>query len=148
MSSQSVRSAPALLAMASLGLASFVAAGCGGATDSNNGFRPPVTRVIGLSVDPKTAVMSPTTIGAGPAELKIANKTRVPLIRVSLHSYAGAGGCVSAEAVAGPIPAGGTGTLKATLVEGTCEIIADGRTTSHLEVTAERPSAQNDLLLP
>ena len=129
--------------------AGLAASGCGGGdNNSNNGFRPPVTRVIGMIADGKNTKISPAAIGAGPITLKITNNSDGPIARVSLRPADGSGGCVSAEATAGPIPSRGTGTLQATLTDGSCEVIADSMRTSTLEVSGQRPSAQNVLLLP
>ena len=57
-------------------------------------------------------------------------------------------GCVENEAIARKIPAGGTGTIKAILIEGGCEVVADGYPATSLTVGPERPSAENKLLLP
>ncbi len=126
--------------------ASAVSAGCGDSRDSNKGFRPPVTKIAGIVLDGKATHISPTEIGAGPITIKIANKTGAPVEQVSLRSFDG--GCVSDQADSGRIPAGGTGTISATLVPGTCEVVADAMTTSKLLVGPERESAQNKLLLP
>ena len=120
--------------------------GCGDSRDSNKGFRPPVTRIAGLVLDGKATHISPSEIGAGPITIKIANKTGQPVEQVSLRSFDG--GCVSDQADSGRIPAGGSGTITATLVPGTCEIVADSMATSKLLVGPERESAQNKLLLP
>lgn len=120
--------------------------GCGTSNNTNTGFRPPVTKIAGLVLDGKATHISPTEIGAGPITIKIANKTGAPVLQVSLRSFDG--GCVTDQADSGRIPAGGTGTISATLVPGTCEIVADSMATSKLLVGAERESAQNKLLLP
>jgi len=120
--------------------------GCGGKNNTNTGFRPPVTKVAGVVLDGKATHVSPSEIGAGPITIKLANKTGGPVAQVSLRSVDG--GCVTDQADSGPIPSGGSGTISATLVEGTCEIVTDGMTSSRLLVGPERESAQNKLLLP
>ncbi len=123
-----------------------ISVGCGDSRDSNKGFRPPVTKIAGLVLDGKATHISPSEIGAGPITIKIANKTGAPVAQVSLRSFDG--GCVADQADSGRIPAGGSGTISATLVPGTCEIVADSMATSKLLVGPERESAQNKLLLP
>jgi len=130
----------------SAALVALAATGCGDSRNANTGFRPPVTKIAGLLLDGKATHISPTEIGAGPITIKIANKTGAPVLKVSVRSVDG--GCVADQADAGPIPAGGTGTISATLVQGTCEIVADSMKASRLLVGPERESAQNKLLLP
>lgn len=120
--------------------------GCGGSKNDDKGFRPPVTRIAGIVLDGRATHISPSEIGAGPITIKIANKTGAPVTQVSLRSFDG--GCVSDQADSGRIPAGGTGTISATLVPGTCEVVADSMAASKLLVGPERESAQNKLLLP
>jgi hypothetical protein len=136
------------LAAIAITAASLVAVGCGEARDTDKGFRPPVNRVIGVLLDGKATQLSPSSIGGGPVTLKIANKSLLPVRIVRLRSAFGSEGCVSAQAAAGPIPPGGTGTLQATLVQGTCEVSADGLKTATITVTGDRRSSQNNLLLP
>lgn len=124
------------------------AGGCGSDGPSNTGNRPPVTDYIGVMLDGKTTTISRSEIGGGPVTFKITNQSRQPISSVRVRSSYGAQGCVDAEARAKDIPAGGTGTLQATLIEGSCEVVADGSTAATLLVGAERPSAQNKLLLP
>lgn len=129
-----------------LALATAATLGCGTDRDTNKGFRPPVTKIAGLVLDGKATHISPTEIGAGPITIKVANKTGAPVEQVSIRSFDG--GCVSDQADSGRIPAGGTGTISATLIPGTCEIVADAMASSKLLVGPERESAQNKLLLP
>ncbi|CAB4870692.1 MAG: hypothetical protein F2799_03535 [Actinobacteria bacterium] len=136
------------IALTCLGAVAASTAGCGDARNTDKGFRPPVTHIVALLLDGKTARISPTSVGGGPITIKITNRGNVPIRKVSLHSRDGLPGCVTTEAAAGPILVGGTGTLTATLTEGTCEVLADNRAPAQLTVTAERASAQNDLLLP
>jgi hypothetical protein len=134
------------ITIGTLAAAGAVAVGCGGSANKNNGFRPPVTKIAGLVLDGKATHISPTAIGAGPITIKIANKTGAAVTQVSVRSFDG--GCVTDQADSGRIPAGGTGTISATLVPGTCEVVADSMATSKLIVGPERESAQNKLLLP
>jgi hypothetical protein len=135
-----------LATVVTLAVASAAVLGCGSNRDSNKGFRPPVTKIAGLILDGKATHISPTEIGAGPITIKIANKTGAPVTQVSIRSFDG--GCVADQADSGRIPAGGTGTISATLIPGTCEIVADAMASSKLLVGPERESAQNKLLLP
>lgn len=135
--------------MAAIGAACALVIGCGdGDRNYNKGFRPPLTLVVGLTLEPGKARLSPREIGGGPVAIKISNQTGGEVADVRLRPLYGETGCVSAEAGSGPIPSDGSGTVNATLVEGTCEIVADGVGTARLVVTGERPSAQDRLLLP
>ena len=134
---------------ASAAFLSVTAAGCG--TEDRNydtGSRPPVTKNISVILRNGHAEISPRSIGGGPATVTIANQSGGPVANVRLRSMFGDGGCLSNEAVSGPIPASGTGKVTATLVEGACELVADGVGQARLLVIGERRSAQNKLLLP
>jgi len=135
-------------AAAVLGCASLSVLGCGGPRNDDKGFRPPNTVVIGVILHGPKSASSPAELGGGPVTLKITNQSGKDVADVSLHTAPGAAGCVSAEAVSGPIPKGGTGTVSATLTDGTCELVAEGVGVKHIIVTGERPSGQNTLLLP
>lgn len=114
----------------------------------NKGFRPPVTLTVGLTLEPGKARISPSRIGGGPAAIKISNQTGAEVLDVRLRPVPGKGGCVRAEAGSGPIPPAGSGTLNATLIDGTCEVVVDGIGSTTFRVVGQRPSAQNTLLLP
>lgn len=136
------------IALTCIGAVAATTTGCGDARNTDQGFRPPITHIVALLLDGKTARISPASVGGGPITLKITNHGNFVVRKVSLRSRDGLPGCVTSEAVAGPILVGGTGTLTATLAEGTCEVLADKLASEQLTVTAERASAQNDLLLP
>ena len=123
-------------------------AGCGDSDRGyNKGFRPPVTRNISVVIEKDQTKIAPREIGGGPATIKITNQSGQPVANVRLRSLGGSG-CLSDEAASGPIPASGTGTVTATLVEGVCELVVNGAGQAKLAVIGERPSAQNKLLLP
>ena len=128
--------------------ASLSALGCGDTRNDDKGFRPPNTVVIGVILHGPKSATSPAELGGGPVTFKITNQSGKDVANVRLHTAPGAAGCVSAEAVSGHIPNGGTGTVSATLVDGTCELVAEGVGVKHIIVTGERPSGQNTLLLP
>lgn len=126
----------------------IAAAGCGSERNTNDGFRPPVTRVIGVLITGQYTSASPIEIGGGPVTFKIGNQTDTEIVNVRIRPAKGSTGCVKAESASGPIPAKGSGTVSATLTDGTCELAADGVGTKQLIVKGERPSGQNVLLLP
>lgn len=107
-----------------------------------------MTRVIGVIISGSYTSASPVELGGGPVTFKIGNQTDGEIANVRIRPAKGSQGCVEAEADSGPIPSKGSGTVSATLAEGTCELTADGLGTRQLIVKGERPSGQNVLLLP
>jgi hypothetical protein len=121
--------------------AALAAGGCGG--DFANDPRPPVPAQISVQIGPRAVRVVPAALGAGLANFTIANLNRRPA-SLSLE--------LSGEPLAQSalIPPGGNGAMKAELVTGSYELVAEGLPVlgSRLEVGVERPSASNDLLLP
>ena len=124
------------------------ATACGVQRNTDSGFRPPDTRVIGVIISGKYSASTPFEIGGGPVTLKITNQTDNEIANVKLHPAKDMPGCVDGESQSGRIPANGTGTVTATLVDGTCELEADALGTTQIVVSGERRSGQNTLLLP
>lgn len=134
--------------MSIVAVVATAAYGCGDSDRGyNKGFRPAVTDNVSVVIEKSRTEIAPREIGGGPATIKITNQSGGPLGNVSLRSLGGVG-CLTDEAESGPIPDRGTGTVSATLVEGVCELVADGIGRGRLIVIGERPSAQNKLLLP
>src|SRR4051794_13908696 len=128
------------LLVASALLAALIAAGCG-RNDFKNDPRPPVPAEIAVKIARDGVVVSPKTFGAGLANFTVANLT----------DQAGS------LAIRGPvtastnqIPPAGTGAVKVELKSGIYEASVDGITVRPFQFTVgpERPSGQNDLLLP
>jgi hypothetical protein len=127
-----------LLALAVL--AALSVAGCG-EDDFDNDPRPPVPAEITVKIGDGEVVVSPKEFGAGLVNFEIANFEDLPA------TFAIEG---PTEAVSAEIPARGNNSLKTEVETGSYEAIADGveaRPFSFV-VGPERPSAQNDLLLP
>lgn len=125
-----------------------VLAGCGSDGPVDKGKRPPMLDYIGVMLDGKTTTISRREIGGGPVLFQITNQSKQPIRSVAVKSRYDMPGCIEGGTKAKDIPPGGTGGLQVTLVEGSCEIVADGIASAPLLVGPERPSAQNTLLLP
>jgi hypothetical protein len=86
--------------------------------------------------------VSPGKVGAGLVNFTISNQSEDP----AAFTLTG-----PTDAASEPIPPGGVGSLKAELAEGTYEAEAGDESNARpgtLEVGPERPTSQNDLLLP
>jgi hypothetical protein len=127
----------ALLAMAAL------AAGCGSDDEARSEERPPVPINISINLDAQKITASPAEFGAGPVALLIANQSGAsqtltldgPRLRRSI----------------GPINPQDTATVRLRVAPGEYTVSAAesaGLREAKLTVGPERPSAQNDLLLP
>jgi hypothetical protein len=122
-----------------------VAAGCG-SDDFENNPRPPVPIELTAKVDDRRVVVSPTEIdgepvGAGLANITISNQSDKP------HELTFSG---PNEHTTDPIVPRGVLEFKLELETGNYLVSSDDPTIEDMEfeVGPERPSAQNDLLLP
>lgn len=117
--------------------------GCG-AEDHPNDPRPPASVELSGKVDDHRVVMAPESVGAGLARITISNQSDED---VSLRFLDGTG---NKAATTNVIDAGGVTALQVNLEQGDYEIEPDVSTieSGTLAVGPERPSAQNDLLLP
>ena len=131
-----------LVALAFVALAA-VAAGCGGDDEARSEERPPVPINISVNLDENSITMSPDSFGAGPVTLLVANQSGAaqtltvdgPRLRRSI----------------GPINPKDTATVQLRVEPGEYTVSAAesaGLREATLTVGPERPSAQNDLLLP
>ena len=127
--------------------AAAVLAGCGNEDTYKNDPRPPQTIVITASILPDKVSVSPSTFGAGPISLVVANETdasqRISIVRQ-------VNGQPQADEQTGPINPHDTATLKADVDEGDYVIRVEGSgiKPAKVSVGAPRASAQNDLLQP
>ena len=115
-------------------------AGCG-AEDNPNNPRPPAQLEVSASVDAHRVQVSPDKFGGGVVNFTVANLSGAP-IRFSVS------GPKKASTV--EIQPGAPDYLKMDLTEGTYQASA-GKSKikpATIEVGPERPSSQNDLLLP
>jgi hypothetical protein len=120
-----------------------VATGCGGDDEARSEERPPVPINISVSLNENSVTASPAEFGAGPITLLISNGSGAsqtltidgPRLRRSL----------------GPINPQDTATVRLRIEPGEFTISAAesaGLREARLRVGPERPSAQNQLLLP
>ena len=120
--------------------AALVAAGCG-RDDFNNDPRPPIPDEVSVKIATSGVAMSPKEFGAGIVNFTIANLT-TDTGTLAIH------GPVDTES--NEIPPGGAETLKVEMKTGTYEASVSGIAVRPFNFTVgpERPSGQNDLLLP
>ncbi len=121
--------------------AAAVTLGACGRDDFENEPRPPLPFDVSVEVSEEAVIFSPAQFGAGIATFTIVNLTDEPAV------FAIDGPTVDESE---EIPAGATGVLKTEVVTGDYEAVAEGTSATpfEFEVTAERDSAQDDLLLP
>jgi hypothetical protein len=134
------RWAAAALATTALGVA-----GCGSGSNYANQPRPPSPVGVSAAVSAKRLAVSPDSLGGGPIVLTIANLTSRSLeVHIEPVDTAGPG------ARSGPINPQGTAQLSLDVSQGTYHLRATGGSsaTAQLHVGTQRPSAQNQLLLP
>jgi len=120
-----------------------VAPGCGSDDEARSEERPPTPINISVNVDEKGITASPDSFGAGPITLLVANQS-------------GAAQTLTLEGPrlrrsAGPINPKDTATVRLRVQPGEYTISAEesaGLREARLRVGPERPSSQNDLLLP
>jgi hypothetical protein len=115
-------------------------AGCG-RDDFKNDARPPIPAEVSVKIAKDGVAVSPKEFGAGLVNFTIANLTTEPGT-LAIHGPVDAG---SSE-----IPPAGTDTIKVDMETGSYEASVSGLAVRPFSFTvgAERPSGQNDLLLP
>lgn len=141
------RSPISLLASGAVAAVALLATGCG-SEDFPNEPRPPAPIELTAKVDEQKVIISPKKdangdpIGAGLATITVANLTDEDGVQLVLRG--------PTENASDPIVSGGAADLKLSLEEGEYEVEAEGVDVREatLEVGPERPSSQNELLLP
>ena len=120
--------------------AAVIAVGCG-RDDFKNDPRPPVPDEVSVKIATSGVALSPKEFGAGLVNFTVANLTTDPGT-LAIH------GPVDAESH--EIPPGGAETLKVEMKTGSYEASVSGIAVKPFGFTVgpERPSGQNDLLLP
>jgi hypothetical protein len=130
------------LAGAGLATLGIVAVGCG-SEDHPNEPRPPKPIEITARVDEDVVDVSPSEFGAGLAVFTISNQSD-SVVELTVDG--------PVAATSPPIePAGVSDDFKVNLEEGEYEVTAGAESRAkptRLVIGPERPSAQNDLLLP
>jgi hypothetical protein len=121
-------------------LAALAVAGCG-RKDFKNDPRPPIPAQISVKIANDGVGVSPKEFGAGLVNFTIANLT-TQRGTLAIH------GPVDAES--SEIPPAGTDTVKVDMKTGRYEATVSGIAVRPFSFTvgAERPTGQNDLLLP
>ena len=125
-------------------------AACGSETaDYTNKPRPPAPISVTAAIDGKRVRVSPATFGGGPVVFIISNQSGAAQKVTFETDELGAehGGIRRSTGSIGPRS---TGQLKVDAPEGTYTLSASGGSIAPaaVEVSAQRRSAQNDLLLP
>jgi hypothetical protein len=129
-----------------VGGAVLTAAGCGSNGDYQNKPRPPKLFVVTAAIARDHVSVSPKRFGAGPISLIVTNQTNATQ-QVTLQP---SGGTATATQQTGPINPQDTATLQTDVAEGVYDVKVESNDIKPARVTVgrERPSAQNDLLLP
>jgi hypothetical protein len=129
-----------LLVIAAALVTALAVAGCG-RDDFKNDPRPPIPAEVSVKIAKDGVGVSPKEFGAGLVNFTIANLTERP----GMLAIAG-----PVDADSDEIPPGAAETLKVQMKTGTYEASVSGIAVRPFSFTVgpERPSAQNDLLLP
>lgn len=136
--------------LALLPLAAIILAGCGSNERPANELRPPAPIQLNASLMPKKISISPHQIGGGPITLIVSNLTGSDQ-RVTFGSNSPSGTSdLRIDSQSADIAPNNTALMKADLTDGTYSLSVedDAIPASLLSVSGERPSAQNDLMLP
>jgi hypothetical protein len=113
-----------------------------GEDDFQNENRPPSPVAVGALINDEQVVVSPSDIGAGIVSVTISNQSDDP----ATLTLAG-----PTEIASDQIQPGNTSEIKGQLKQGDYVVSAGDQSTARddkLTVGPERPSSQNDLLLP
>jgi hypothetical protein len=129
-----------VLVFAAALVTALVAAGCG-EDDFKNDPRPAIPAEVSVKIASDGVAVSPREFGAGLVNFTIANLTTEPGT-LAIH------GPVDADS--SEIPPTGTDTIKVDMTTGSYEASVSGIAARPFNFTVgpERPSGQNDLLLP
>jgi hypothetical protein len=132
--------------------AAFAAAasGCADDTSYKNTDRPPAPIVITASIDKDKVSVSPTSFGAGPIKLIVVNATdRSQQVTLETADDPGSDKAGVKQST-GPINPQDNATLAADVRQGTysVHVAGDDIADATLAVGKERPTSQQDLMLP
>ena len=136
--------------LAVLALAALALVVCGTKERTANELRPPLPIQLDASLMPKKISLSPNQIGGGPITLIVSNLTGSDQ-RVTFGANSPSGSSdLRIDSQSATIAPNNTATMKADLTDGTYSLSVedDAIPASLLSVSGERPSAQNDLMLP
>ena len=140
---------PSLKTTTLLALATTVLAGCGTTKDFANEPRPPSPINVTANITDARVDVSPRTFGAGPIVLLIANQSSESQ-EVTFETSEIDGEGPGIQQSTSPINPRGTAELKVDVKEGTYRLSVDSTTVrpAAVKVSAQRESAQNELLQP
>jgi hypothetical protein len=136
--------------LALLAITALVLVGCGTKERTANELRPPVPIQLNASLMPKKISISPDRIGGGPITLIVSNLTASDQ-RVTFGANSPSGTSdLRIDSQSATIAPNNTASMKANLTDGTYSLSVedDAIPASIISVAGERPSAQNDLMLP
>jgi hypothetical protein len=121
-------------------LVALVVAGCG-RNDFDNDPRPPIPAEVSVKIASDGVAVSPKEFGAGLVNFTVANLTD-ETGSLAIHG--------PVDATSRPIAPGDADTIKVEAKSGSYEASVDGMAVRPFNFTVgpERPSGQNDLLLP
>ena len=144
------RKAISLLALAAL---AAVASGCGPSSQQRTSeLRPPAPALVSAALTEDGILLSPTRIGGGPVTLAVTNESGTRhRVTFSSASEPGSGTADSVGDQSASLPPGINALLRANLEPGSAWSVSveDGSLEPQtLYVGPERPSSQNDLMLP
>jgi hypothetical protein len=134
-----------MLVVSGAALAAALGVAACGDDDHPNEPRPPAPIELTARINDRDVIVSPSRaseVGAGPATIVISNQSEDPA-ELTLEG--------PTDDVGPELPAGGVGQMKTVLEEGDYEVTAGTDSDAQaglLAVGPERPSSQNDLMLP
>lgn len=119
--------------------------GCGADDGYKNLPRPPTPVIVSASISSRGVSLSPSTFGAGPVTIVIANQTDASQ-QVTLTS---AGDGAGIRQHTGPINPSDTANMKAKLRPGRYRVSASASAVpGFLHIGPERPNSSSDLMQP
>jgi hypothetical protein len=124
--------------------------GCGGGDgERSNALRPPTPINVTAAIDDTEVRVSPPTFGSGPVVFIVSNQSGVPQ-QLTFETDEIGGDTGGIRRTTRRIEPRSTGELKVDPPEGTYRLIASSGDVNpaSIEVSARRPSAQGELLLP
>jgi len=139
-----------LVALGTTAVAAVAIVGCGSDSDYKNTDRPAAPIIITALIAKDRISVSPTKFGAGPIQLKVVNSTdRSQSVTLETTDDPGSGKA-GVRQVAGPINPNDNATLSADVRQGTYSVHVSGDDirAATLDVGKQRPTSQQDLMLP
>jgi hypothetical protein len=136
--------------IATAAMASIAVAGCGDEAEYANRDRPPAPITLTASISKDKISVSPKRFGAGPIKLIVTNQTdRSQQITLETADAPGSGR-TGIRQQTGPINPRDTASIQADVRQGSysVRVAGDGIRPATLDVSDERPTSQQDLLLP